>query len=102
MSDDLLNPADAEAPVETVELLTVSGLAHEELVELVEFGVFETRQGAAGWSFHSRVVHQARRAVKLRDAFGLNPPGMALALTYLEKIDALEQRLRELECLLPR
>jgi chaperone modulatory protein CbpM len=40
--------------------------------------------------------------VKLRDSFGLNPPGMALALTYLEKIEALEHRLRELECLLPR
>ena len=102
MADDLLNPADDETPLETAELLAASGLAHEELVELVEFGVFETNQGDAGWRFHSRVVHQARRVVKLRDAFGLNPPGMALALTYLEKIEALEQRLRELECLLPR
>ncbi|MCP9889307.1 hypothetical protein KBY96_15420 [Cyanobium sp. ATX 6A2] len=102
MADDLLNPVDGETLVESAELLAASGLAHEELVELVEFGVFETNQGDAGWSFHSRVIHQARRVVKLRDAFGLNPPGMALALTYLEKIEALEQRLRELECLLPR
>jgi chaperone modulatory protein CbpM len=102
MADDPLIPVDGEAPVETAELLAASGLASEELVELVELGVFETREGAVGWSFHSRVIHQARRAVKLRDAFGLNPPGMALALTYLEKIEALEQRLRELECLLPR
>lgn len=102
MADDLLTPADDETPLETAELLAASGLAHDELVELVEFGVFETSQGEAGWRFHSRVVHQARRVVKLRDAFGLNPPGMALALTYLEKIEALEQRLRELECLLPR
>ncbi len=102
MADDLLIPVDAEAPVESAELLAASGLAQEELVELVEFGVFETSDGVAGWSFQARAVHQARRAVKLRDAFGLNPPGMALALTYLEKIEALEQRLRELECLLPR
>ncbi|MCX5932867.1 MAG: hypothetical protein NTW83_13875, partial [Cyanobacteria bacterium] len=77
-------------------------LAYEELVELVEFGVLEIREGATGWSFHSRAVHQARRVVKLRDSFGLNPPGMALALTYLEKIEALEHRLQELQCLLPR
>ncbi|MDM7937493.1 MAG: chaperone modulator CbpM [Cyanobium sp. CZS 48M] len=102
MPDDLLIPMDADSPVESAELLAASGLAHQELVELVEFGVFETREGATGWSFQTRVVHQARRAVKLRDTFGLNPPGMALALTYLEKIEALEQRLRELECLLPR
>lgn len=101
MADELLDPVDGEIPVQSAELLEASGLAHEELVELVEFGVFETHQGEAGWSFHSRVVHQARRVVKLRDAFGLNPAGMALALTYLEKIEALEQRLQELECLLP-
>jgi chaperone modulatory protein CbpM len=101
MADELLDPVDGEIPVQSAELLEASGLAPEELVELVEFGVFETHQGDAGWSFHSRVVHQARRVVKLRDAFGLNPPGMALALTYLQKIEALEQRLQELECLLP-
>ena len=102
MADELLIPADGDEPVESAELLAASGLAREELVELVEFGVFETREGTVGWSFHARVVHQARRAVKLRDAFGLNPPGMALAITYLEKIEALEQRVRELECHLPR
>lgn len=102
MADDLLIPVDADTPVESAELLAASGLAHEELVELVEFGVFEIREGAPGWSFQAQTVHQARRAVKLRDTFGLNPPGMALALTYLEKIEALERRLRELECLLPR
>lgn len=75
MPDDLLIPVDGESPVESEELLAASGLAHEELVELVEFGVFETGEGATGWSFQARVVHQARRAVKLRDTFGLNPPG---------------------------
>jgi chaperone modulatory protein CbpM len=42
MADDLLNPVDDETPLEMAELLAASGLAHEELVELVEFGVFET------------------------------------------------------------
>ncbi len=102
MDDDLLIPVDADSLVESAELLAASGLAHEELVELVEFGVLEFKEVATGWCFHSRAVHQARRVVKLRESFGLNPPGMALALTYLEKIEALETRLRQLECLLPR
>nr|WP_259735144.1 chaperone modulator CbpM [Synechococcus sp. CS-1329] len=100
--EDLLIPADGDMPVESAELLAASGLAYEELVELVEFGVLQISEGSTGWIFQARAVHQARRVVKLRDSFGLNPPGMALALTYLEKIEALEQRLRELECLLPR
>ncbi|MGB5239861.1 MAG: chaperone modulator CbpM [Prochlorococcaceae cyanobacterium] len=102
MADDLLIPVDSDSLVESAELLAASGLAHDELVELVEFGLFEIRESATGWCFQSRAVHQARRMVKLRDSFGLNPPGMALALTYLEKIEALEHRLRQLECLLPR
>ena len=101
MTDDVLIPADAESQVDLAELLAASGLAEAEVVELVEFGVLETKGSVSGWSFHARVVHQARRAATLRDTFGLNTPGMALALTYLERIEALEQRLRELECLLP-
>ncbi|CAK6695101.1 chaperone modulator CbpM [Synechococcus sp. CBW1107] len=102
MADDLLIPVESESRVELEELLAASGLEHGEVVELVQFGVFETRVSASGWSFHSCTIHKARRAADLRNTFGLNPPGMAIALTYLEKIEALEHRLRELECLLPR
>jgi chaperone modulatory protein CbpM len=49
-------------------------------------------------SFPGQALRQARRAARLRDDFGLNAPGMALALAYLERIDALERRLHELEC----
>lgn len=102
MTDDVLIPADAESRVDLAELLAASGLAESEVLELVEFGVLETRGSSSTWSFQARVVHQAKRAATLRDTFGLNTPGMALALTYLERIEALERRLRELECLLPR
>ncbi len=90
---------DEEARVAFDELLAASGLAREELIELVEFGVFEPRgTGTQSWRFTSRTVVLARRAVRLREDFGLNAPGMALALTYLERIEALERRIRELEC----
>lgn len=84
------------------ELIQASGLAREEVQELVEFGVLERTVVGNGWRFHSRTVIQARRAARLRDDFGLNTAGMGLALTYLERIQQLEQRLRELEAQLPR
>jgi chaperone modulatory protein CbpM len=102
MADDLLIPDDDENPVALEELLAASGLAREEVSELVAFGVFQLAGGGgAVWSFHARTVSLARRAAQLRDDFGLNGPGMALALTYLERIEALEVRLKELECQLP-
>ena len=54
--------------------MAASGLAYEELVELVEFGVLQISEGSTGWIFQSRAVHQARRVVKLRDSFGSIPP----------------------------
>jgi len=94
-------PGD-EGTVALEELLARSGLAREEVVELVEFGAFEPVTAGKPWQFAARVVLQARRVARLRDDFGLNPPGMALALAYLERIEELERRLRELECQLPR
>lgn len=105
MADDLLIPDDNDDEVCTValeELLAASGLVHEEVSELVQFGVFRCSGQAPRWTFHSRTVFLARRAARLRDDFGLNAPGMALALTYLERIEILEGRLRALESQLPR
>ena len=103
MADDLLIPDDDEGcTVALEELLAASGLGHEEVIELVQFGVFRCAQHAPVWTFHVHTVSLARRAARLRDYFGLNVSGMALALTYLERIEALEGRLRELESQLPR
>jgi chaperone modulatory protein CbpM len=85
------------------ELLEASGLARDELLELVEFGVFHPR-GPAGeaWRFSARAIVLGRQAARLRDDFDLNPSGIALALAYIERIEELERRLRELECILLR
>jgi chaperone modulatory protein CbpM len=87
---------EEERVIALEELLVASGLAREELVELVEFGVLEPAGDARNFPGHA--LRLARRAARLRDDFGLNAPGMALALAYLERIDALERRLRGLEC----
>jgi chaperone modulatory protein CbpM len=108
MSDDaILQFLDEATEVALEELLAASGLARAELLELVELGVFDPRPGArgsdqAGRRFSSRAIHLGRRAARLRDDFGLEPAGMAHALAYLERIEALEARLRELECQLLR
>jgi chaperone modulatory protein CbpM len=103
MAEDLLIPDDNDSPVRLEELLSASGLAQEEVIELVQFGVFQVADGSeTTWTFHTRTLTLARRAARLRDDFGLNVSGMALALTYLDRIEALEHRLRELESQLPR
>ena len=108
MSDDaILEFLDEATEVAMDELLAASGLARAELIDLIELGVFDPRPGAraadqASWRFSSRAIILGRRAARLRDDFGLNAPGMALALAYLERIEALELRLRELECQLLR
>ena len=97
MADAPLQPARWDETVELEELIESSGLAQEEVLELVELGVLECDGGTTRLTFVSHTVIQARRAARLRDTFGLNTPGMALALTYLARIERLEQRLRELE-----
>ena len=95
-AETLLLLFDDERTIAIDEFLATSGLARDELAALVEFGVLEAA-GASG-PFTTRALVRARRAARLRDDFELNAAGMALALAYLERIDALEQRVRELEC----
>ena len=104
MSDDaMLQFLDEATEIALEELLAASGLARAELLELVELGVFDPRGAEqAAWRFSSRAMYLGRRAARLRDDFGLDPAGMALALAYLDRIEALEARLRELECQLLR
>lgn len=90
---------DETSCITFVELQRASGMSETEIGELVEIGVFE--QGThdkVGWVFSSRCISQARTAQRLRNDFELNTQGIALALTYLERIRELENRLRELEC----
>jgi|SRR5215470_12426931 len=98
MTSDPLQFLDDEPTVVLEELLDASGLVREELFELVELGAFEPAESGGEWRFAARCIVQARRAARLRDDFGLNPPGMALALAYLDRIETLERQLRELEC----
>ncbi|HEY4317149.1 MAG TPA: chaperone modulator CbpM [Herbaspirillum sp.] len=82
-------------------LAEASGLSGEEIDELVEMGVIVPADTAAGTpaqslSFHLRCVVTVKAARRLRDDFELDRNGMVLALTLLQRIDALQDELGEL------
>lgn len=85
------------------ELAAGSGFTAEELRELIEYGVFSPEEAPGGlWTFSATCLARARRAKRLREAFDLDLPAVSLMIAYMERIDELEQRLRQLECRLLR
>lgn len=83
------------------ELLVASGLTREEVETLLDFGVIETTRPSPSL-FPVQALLRARTAARLRAHFELNAPGMALAVDLLERMAALEARIRQLECQLPK
>jgi len=109
MSDSVeLHFLDEHTLVPFTDLIGASGLAMEQLVELVEYGVFEPADASERsllpmqWRVSSQSIFVARRAARLQLDFGLDTAGIALALSLLEHIDDLERRLHDLQCHLPR
>jgi chaperone modulatory protein CbpM len=85
------------------EFESACGLTRAEIVELVEYGVFTpTGTGPQEWTFPDSAIARAREAVQLRREFELELHGIAILLAYRERIEELEDRVRQLECLLPR
>jgi chaperone modulatory protein CbpM len=65
------------------------------VLELVEEGVLEPLgPGGPQWRFAATSVVRVRKAQRLQRDLGVNLPGIALALQLLDRIDALEARLR--------
>ena len=84
------------------ELAEQSGLAETELIELIECGAIPPLDSSTtDHAFAGGAVILARTALRLRDDFELEPRGIALALTLLERIRGLETALRELRARLP-
>lgn len=84
------------------ELVQISGLELAEMQELIEFGLFEPAGGEGEtWFFPAHCITLAQTTRRLRRDFDLNVSGIALALTYLQRIQELEMQLREISCRLP-
>ena len=76
-----------------VELSECSGLSESELRELVEYGALSpTRESM----FAADCLARLRAAARLRDDLELETTAFALVVSFLERIDELESRVREL------
>jgi chaperone modulatory protein CbpM len=80
----------------TLADLTRTCRVHAEWVmELMEEGVIEPlHPGGPQWRFSATSVVRVGKAQRLQHDLGVNLPGIALALQLLDRIDALEARLR--------
>jgi chaperone modulatory protein CbpM len=85
-----------EAEEITLADLTRACRVHAEWVmELIQEGVIEPRgPGGPQYRFAATTVVRVEKARRLQRDLGVNLPGVALALDLLDRIDALESRLR--------
>ncbi|KPK35811.1 MAG: hypothetical protein AMJ66_00175 [Betaproteobacteria bacterium SG8_40] len=97
------------------ELVELSGLSPELLVELVEYGALAPTGtiSAAGagsrteaqpmqWRFASDCVIAVQTVSRLRDDFDLDANALSVAMMLVERIRGLEAQLQELQSHLPQ
>ena len=85
------------------ELVELSGLSEAELRELVDYGaIAPVDPDATQWAFKGRCLITVRAAFRLRASFDLDPHGLALAISLLDRIHGLEEELGSLRAQLPR
>lgn len=92
----------AERRMSIVELAEFSGLPEALLQELVEYGALRPAEPGQQWAFGGDCVTRLRAAARLRSDLELETPALALALAYLERIQALEAEVRRLDAQLAR
>ncbi len=85
------------------ELAEISGLTEAELREFVEYGAIAPLDpGAPQWRFTGRCLVTVRAARRLRADFELEPHGVALVISLLDRIGELQSELERVRALLPR
>lgn len=93
---------EAGEPVSLAELGRACAMAPAELDELVEFGALVPLvRGEEGFVFAAECVLPLREAARLRSDFDLDLFTAGLLLRYLQRIEALERRVRMLQAKLP-
>ena len=85
------------------ELVELSGLSEAELRELVDYGaVTPINPDSSPWVFNGKCLLTVRTACRLRISFDLEPHGVALMVSLLDRIHDLEAQLDSLRAQLPR
>jgi len=88
---------DTVTEVTWTQLVHASGLSEAELTQLVQYGALVPRDPAAATlTFESRWLMVARTASRLQREFDLDPHGVSVVLTFVERIESLEAELRAL------
>ena len=83
-----------EEEISLADLTRTCRVHAEWVMELVDEGVIEPRAPAPQWRFAATTIVRVEKARRLQNDLGVNLPGVALALQLLDRIDALEARVR--------
>jgi chaperone modulatory protein CbpM len=85
------------------ELADLAGVPENDVRELVEYGALApVDPEAPAWIFNGRCVMTVRTACRLRVGFDLEPHGVALTVSLLERIQTLEAEVIRLRAQLPQ
>jgi chaperone modulatory protein CbpM len=85
------------------ELVELTGSSVEELQELVEYGaIAPVNSESSQWAFPGQCLPTIRAACRLRVSFDLEPHGLALVISLLDRIHELEAQMDSLRAQLPR
>ena len=85
------------------QLAEISGLTEAELREFVDYGAIAPLDpGALEWRFTGRCLVTVRTARRLRADFELEPHGVALVISLLDRIGELQSELSRLRAQMPR
>lgn len=93
---------DEHRVVSLAEMVEVSGLTQEELLELARGGAIPVRElRGASCTFSAHVITVARTACRLRDELELDIAGLGVALRLLDRVRGLEEEIARLRAELP-
>jgi len=86
---------DEQTTFTTAELCRSCGVEAELIEAMIEQGILEpTGRRGRHWCFHASSLRRTRITLHLQRDLGVNLAGAALALDLLERIEALDTRLR--------
>ena len=85
------------------QLAELAGIPESEVRELVDYGaVTPVNPEASPWIFNGKCLLTIRTASRLRVSFDLEPHGVALIVSLLERIHDLEAELGSLRAQFPQ